>query len=243
DGGIGHAGRVHGRQAPQDVLLGLRADRDARSGHAGPPDGADHGRDRVRVGVGRVGIVAVVPVDLEVQPAGRDPIGSRDLVRPVDPGDQAVPDRDPDRPAVLDGSAIQDELVGAAPGLAQPRSPVSVMPSTIRRRRTRNAINVGSIAITAPALVRPKSTLVLANCDRPSSIGKSVGLLRIRSGQMKAVQAWMKARIASAEIAGPNSRGTNRSMIPVSDMPSMRAASSSSSGTLVCVFWRMKKIP
>ena len=60
---------------------------------------------------------------------------------------------------------------------------------------------------------------------------------------MKAVQAWMKARIASAETAGARSRGTSRTMIPVSDMPSMRAASRISSGTLVIVFWRMKKMP
>ena len=63
------------------------------------------------------------------------------------------------------------------------------------------------------------------------------------SGQMNAVQAWMKARIARAAIAGASRRGTKRSMIPNSPMPSMRAASRSSSGTLVIVFWRMKKIP
>ena len=84
---------------------------------------------------------------------------------------------------------------------------------------------------------------MFANCDRPSSIGKSFGLFRISSGQMNAVQAWMKARIASAAIAGASSRGTSRSMIPVSDIPSIRAASRSSSGTLVIVFWRMKKMP
>ena len=100
------------------------------------------------------------------------------------------------------------------------------------------------MAITAPALVTPKLTeRLLANCDSPSSIGKRFGSLRMRSGQMNAVQAWMKARMASALIAGARRRGTSRSMIPHSDMPSIRAASSSSSGTLVMVFWRMKKMP
>ncbi len=83
----------------------------------------------------------------------------------------------------------------------------------------------------------------MANCDSPSSMGNSCGSLRMSSGQMNAVQAWMKARMARADMAGASRRGTSRSMIPNSPMPSMRAASSSSSGTLVMVFWRMKKMP